>query len=303
MESRSPFYQFTDRTTRNDLMLRRLDPEKFHPSIRLAHVSSGLVKAPREIFDFCLVYFFAASGNCRINGVDYPFTPRTLLVEPPFRPSHFDLDASMSTRHIAVHFDICEGFPDQQPIHLRKPYKVDLSSDLEIPIATIFPDKFPLSRTLLQLVEEWQRQDTVGRLQANAFLCQVLLEAWRFSGVSRNSNDHSRVRQSAFKAVRYIEEHFAEPLSPEKISDAVGYSTNYLSRTFRKEIGSSMMAYLTMVRIRWARELLQDPRYSVKEVAHRVGYQSSRYFSRIFQDFHNVNPTQWRRFRSPLAPK
>lgn len=293
-ESRSPYYQFTDLTTRGGLKIKRLDTEKFHPAIRLAHVSTGVVTAPREVFDFCLVYFFAASGVCRVNGTDFPFNPRTLLVQPPFRPSHFEMDPSMPSKHIAVHFDICEGFPDRKPIHLREPYEVGLCSDLELPVGAIFPDKYPLSQTLLHLVEEWQREDTVSRLQANGLLSKVLLDACRFSKAAHNVGEHSRVRESVVMAVRYIERHFAKPLCPESISEAVGYSANYLCRMFRKEIGSSMMMFLTTVRMRHATELLRDQRYSVKEVSHMVGYANSRYFSRVFQEIRRVTPTQWR---------
>ena len=264
--------------------------------------STGVVTAPREVFDFCLVYFFAASGICQVDGVDHSFDPRTLLVEPPFKPSHFEMDPAMPTRHVAVHFDIREGFPDRKPIHLRQPYRVDLSRDLEIPVETVFPDKYPLVQTLLQLVGEWQRQDTVGRLQANALLSQLLLDAYRFARASQRPHEHARVRRSAFAAVRYIEEHYAEPIGPERIAEAVGYSANYLNRTFRTEIGSSMMAYLTTVRMRRAMELLREPRHSVKKVAHTVGYRSSQHFSRTFQDLHGVTPTQWRRMGPPLTP-
>jgi AraC-like DNA-binding protein len=257
----------------------------------------------REVFDFCLVYFFAANGSCWVNGVDYPFNPRTLLIEPPFKPSHFEMDPSMPTRHIAVHFDICDGFPDKKPVYLRKPYEVTLSSDLQIPTSTIFPDKFPLAQTLFQLVEEWQRNDTIGALQANAILSQILLAACRFAQASEKSESRARVRKSALAAARYIEEHFAEAINSKKIAEAVGYSTNYLNRIFREQIGVSLMDYLTNMRMGRATELLEDPRHSVKDISRMVGCQSCRYFSRTFQDHYGTTPTQWRQSKSPSVKK
>ncbi|GAA5480828.1 helix-turn-helix transcriptional regulator [Haloferula sargassicola] len=300
--SPSPFYQFTDRETRSGQAPRKLEARRFRPAIRLAHVSMGVVMEPREVYDFCLVYFFSASGNCWINGKSHGFTPRTLLVQPPFQPSHFEMDASMSTRHVAVHFDLCEGFPDRKPIYLRKPYEVDLSPDLEVPVETVFPAGYPLAQALLQLVEAWQHQDTVGGLQANAILSQVLLDACRFSRVANEPRGSMRVRESVAVAMRYLEEHHAEPLSPEMVAEVVGYSANYLCRMFRQDTGSSVMEFLTMVRMRRAMELLRSPRYSVKEVARQVGYRNSRYFSRIFQEIRGVTPTQWRQARSGSDP-
>lgn len=118
----SPFYRFTDQETRDDLPPIKLESEKFHPSIRLAHISMGIVKEPREMDDFCLMYFFASSGICQINAVEHPYTPRVLLVEPPFQPSSFEQDSTLSTRHISVHFDLRKGFPDRKPLYLGKPY-------------------------------------------------------------------------------------------------------------------------------------------------------------------------------------
>ena len=67
--------------------------------------------------------------------------------------------------------------------------------------------------------------------------------------------------QSAEKNVEkvktYIETHFKEELTRESLASEVFMNPDYLSKLFKKNTGSSLMDYVTKVRIERAKELLE----------------------------------------------
>src|SRR5579875_671431 len=71
-------------------------------------------------------------------------------------------------------------------------------------------------------------------------------------------------------------------------------STRYLSRLFKREIGSTFREYLRFFRMRKAVELLSDASLTVQQVAKEVGYVDPSNFGRDFRALLGVTPRQYR---------
>jgi len=97
------------------------------------------------------------------------------------------------------------------------------------------------------------------------------------------------------KALGYMHERYAEPISREEVADYAGVSRGYLSRCFRQETGLSLMAYLNRYRVNQARALLEAGGQSVAEVALAVGFSDASYFSRVFRREVGMSPSAYRR--------
>lgn len=106
--------------------------------------------------------------------------------------------------------------------------------------------------------------------------------------------------QSAEKNVErikvYIETHFKENLTRESLASEVFMNPDYLSKLFKKNTGSSLMDYVTKVRIEQARELLKKTALSVSEIAIETGYSNTAYFTKMFKKYTNgVTPREYRK--------
>ncbi len=97
------------------------------------------------------------------------------------------------------------------------------------------------------------------------------------------------------RAMAYIHEHFAEPLTREDLARHVGMSDDYLTASFRKELGMTPVAYITRCRINQAKHLLRTTTQSVTEIGLAVGFSDSSYFSRVFRRETGQSPEMWRR--------
>ena len=92
----------------------------------------------------------------------------------------------------------------------------------------------------------------------------------------------------------YIRDNYGRNISLEDVSRAVDISPYYFSRLFKEETGENFIEYLTAIRMERARELLVNPRYSMKEICSMIGYQDPNYFSRSFKKNVGVTPTEYR---------
>lgn len=92
------------------------------------------------------------------------------------------------------------------------------------------------------------------------------------------------------KAVAYIRQHYASPISMADIAAHAGVSERYLRRLFADQLQQSPVAYLQQVRLDKSIELLRDTKLSIKEVAYRCGFHSSQYFSRLFKGYTGTSP-------------
>lgn len=93
---------------------------------------------------------------------------------------------------------------------------------------------------------------------------------------------------------QYIEDHFNGDVSLDYLAELVGLHPAYLSRLYKQATGSRISDYIKEVRIHKAKELLADPRLKVHEVASRVGFETSYYFSKVFKKEMNLTPQEYR---------
>ena len=105
------------------------------------------------------------------------------------------------------------------------------------------------------------------------------------------------------RAQAYIEDHYQRRIGLSLVARQLNVSSNYLSRLFRRETGSTLTAYVHRVRLEHARLLLAAGDRSISEIAYLVGYQTYRDFYRNFVKYERSSPRQAkRRFDAGDAP-
>ncbi|WP_378954839.1 response regulator [Pelosinus sp. sgz500959] len=96
------------------------------------------------------------------------------------------------------------------------------------------------------------------------------------------------------KACDYITENCHRNISLEEVAQTVHLSHFYFSRLFKQEKGYNFVDFITKVRVDRAKVMLQDPDYTVVQIATEVGYQDASYFCRVFRHATNMTPKQYR---------
>lgn len=97
------------------------------------------------------------------------------------------------------------------------------------------------------------------------------------------------------KAVAYIEEHLAEPISLEALARLVDLSACYFCRAFRQSLGMPPQRYQLSQRIERAKTLLAKHAASVTDVGLTVGYNDTSAFCTAFRRVTGLTPSAYRR--------
>ncbi len=92
----------------------------------------------------------------------------------------------------------------------------------------------------------------------------------------------------------YLGKHFASPLRLSQLAQQAGLSERSLTRRFKQATGQSPLDYLNTLRLRTARELLQQSNLAISDIAQTAGIPDPNYFSRLFRREYGVTPKQYR---------
>ncbi|HET7792294.1 MAG TPA: AraC family transcriptional regulator [Rhizobacter sp.] len=101
------------------------------------------------------------------------------------------------------------------------------------------------------------------------------------------------------RAVAYIGEHLAEPLSNETLAAQAAMSPFHFHRLFRAHVGTTVAGYVTWRRLQRACELLADERAVVLDVALVVGYDSAQALAKAMRRELDTTPTAVRAGAAP----
>ncbi|MNC62142.1 HTH-type transcriptional activator Btr [compost metagenome] len=71
-------------------------------------------------------------------------------------------------------------------------------------------------------------------------------------------------------------------------------SAGHLSVLFKKETGQTISDFVKSLRIKKAKELLQDPTIKIYEVSERIGFQTPAYFTYQFKKNEGCTPQEYR---------
>lgn len=97
------------------------------------------------------------------------------------------------------------------------------------------------------------------------------------------------------EAVSFIHEHYSENITAETVARHVMISPEYFGVYFKKHFGENFIDFLRSIRMKAAKELLQDESLTVSAISERVGYKSPTHFYENFQNFFGQTPSAYRK--------
>ena len=96
------------------------------------------------------------------------------------------------------------------------------------------------------------------------------------------------------KALQFLHENYALPITAEDAARAAGIHPVYLSRLFYAENGVHLRDYLTRLRIERAKTQLARTRLPIQTVATRCGFSTHPYFTRVVLRKTGITPQEYR---------
>ncbi|MCH7982227.1 MAG: AraC family transcriptional regulator [Proteobacteria bacterium] len=176
------------------------------------------------------------------------------------------------------------------------------------PLLDIFPSltivreeeiqKHPwLKSTLEQLSTEYMSQQPGAELVVNKLTEVVLVELIRINFGRDNKSRFigALSDQQISRALQHLHDNLHIAWTLKKLAGNVGMSRAAFSKRFKRLVGQPMFEYLTVLRVQRAKELLQETKLPLYEVASRVGYESDLAFTKTFKKHTGTTPTRFRK--------
>jgi two-component system, response regulator YesN len=95
-------------------------------------------------------------------------------------------------------------------------------------------------------------------------------------------------------AKEWIKNNLGSNISIKKIAQQVYMNPNYFCDYFKNQTGETILDYVTSARLEKAKELLEKTDKKIYDISLSVGYQDTKYFSRLFKQWIGQTPSQFR---------
>lgn len=255
--------------------------------------------------------FEYAKKGLQLGAIDYivkPFSEEDLL-KALLRTEKLFLEKEKEAKKIIIDDSILEEkiykwFNDI--IHYKK-NKNELIADFYRELEEVFPEKTEIYPKLINniLNEIWNQV-------CRTFPWIIYIE--NFSLIFANEQSHLDIEEAVEKLQVITKQYelnkydsminkicsiIVENISNEKILDLVslevGLSKDYIGKLFRGKLGITMGEYCTIVKIQYAKKMLQDSNMKVYEISEFLGYSTVDYFSKLFKNNVGLTPMQYRK--------
>jgi len=216
-----------------------------------------------------LEYFYEGSGVCEINGKEYPFKKGDISFVSPLDIHGYRSKENVKT--LTVHFRIANlskillGITDINACLVKS--TEELSHAFDILMCQNKDDKF------------------------YDLLCEKMIETILILFLKTFKTSTKNVMpKEIYSAIEFIIINFKNNISLKSVSEYLGYSQEHFSRMFKKYTGLGFHAYLTELRLAYAKNLLDSQQITVTEICYESGFGCIRSFHRAFKKKYGYSP-------------
>ena len=143
---------------------------------------------------------------------------------------------------------------------------------------------YELNNKFLTLLSRGQSIDDL------CYLLQDVVESFMSAMFNRLDKGNVYIR----RALGYMAEHYAEPITLEAVANEVGLSTSYFSALFHQVVSVSFREHLCSIRVEESKQLLLSTDYSLTDIALAVGFADQSYFCKVFKRIVGMPPGKFR---------
>jgi AraC-like DNA-binding protein len=254
--------------------------EKDHPAIYRP------VAVGRILPEFQIVYVSAGEGVFTSGDVSYSVNPGSvLLVLPGIKHSYHPLlETGWHEYWVGFKGAYFSGLIKEGRF---SPDQVFFQIGLHDSIVSLFNLIF----------DEIKVQRPLYQIKACAAILSLIAEVLTRDRRKEQLNSYQKTVE---KAKYLMESNVFSEIDLSSIAVQLGISTSRLNEIFKTYTSMTPYQYYIQIKIYKAENLLEQQDLSVKEVAHKIGFEDQYYFSRLFKNKTGVSPSEWKNYMTKV---
>ncbi|MFE5320686.1 helix-turn-helix domain-containing protein [Paenibacillus sp. NPDC056579] len=233
-----------------------------------------------------LAFIYEGEGTLNLNGESYELGPGCIFHVSPGMRMELKCSRDKPLHYFGVHFHQLrvqwEGSEVQTTVTVTP---LPLARMLYLPGHSVHGQAAALYDGWHSKSPGYEWQTKLGLFQLLDELCSAVIEVRTREESSYRAMDNS---------VKYIRQHYAEPISREVLAEHVSLSVSHYSALFKKVIGISPLQFVEKVRIDHAKTMLTGSSKPISEIAREIGYNDPLYFTRVFTKVTGMAPREYR---------
>ncbi len=154
-------------------------------------------------------------------------------------------------------------------------------------------NSFEFESIIRRIISINQRKDISTEIQASNLITSLLSELL----ISNCTNEATHIYIPTYvkETMKYIDTHFYEDLSLDKLSDMVSISKFHLSKEFKRFTGFSIGEYIITNRLSFAKEQLKYSNASISIISEQCGIPNVSHFIKLFKKHEGTTPLTFRK--------
>lgn len=170
---------------------------------------------------------------------------------------------------------------------------------------------FEIVNTAMKALTELELEDYTeimaeGSILPNLLRCQTLSELYEqvvtfYKTICDRIKSTKVTKELTFQncLLEYVKTNFADPnLSLILLAKKFKLTPTYLSRFFKKKTQYNFVEYLHRLRLKKAKQLLEDTDKNIAEIAVEIGYFDSHSLIRAFKKYESITPGKFREVKA-----
>ena len=98
--------------------------------------------------------------------------------------------------------------------------------------------------------------------------------------------------------INYMNRNLDKKIDMDQLASRVFLSHSGLIWKFKKELNTTPLHYLNLLRLRYAKQLLLTHPYNITQISELCGYSNPFYFTNLFHKHTGMSPTEFRKFHT-----
>ena len=223
-----------------------------------------------------LLYFKSGNGYVIYDSEKYPVQAGDLIVVNSYVTHQIFTDQYVDRLCLIIdnnfcrfhHFDVCD--------YLFTPFIHDKQ-------VSVYFDT---------IIQEHASQQNFSCMGIQTAVLSLLLYLCRHYSTIRKEPVHRPASlQYICPAIEYIKANLHQKLTADSVAASAGLSKYYFLREFKKITGYTLTHYINLLRCEYAKDLLINGRYSVKETALLCGFENFTHFTNVFRTHTGLTPS------------
>jgi len=262
----------------------------------------GAAFGPRRQPSWEFVWVRAGSVTARVNRRTIQGSAGTLMLVPSGATDRYDWSRKEKTVHSFIHFFSGAAprvWPPEGPSIPFGPLPAGWPSPSRWPLSRNLPPGHTLFQLFRQVLSYFPLRDEKFKpLLGPAVELMLRLYLAGTAEAPREKSFDPGLSPAVEKVLPWLKEGLRnQPGRKIKLSEmarAASVSPQYLCRLFKKDLGIGPMECVRLLKTEYGGELLERSQLTVKEIAHRSGFENPFHFSRAFKEIYGLPPKTYR---------